>query len=282
MTAFDIGRLTRLELGYVGETETREIQIDVSEWLERWPGGGIAIDVLRPGRKAYYLADTEVEDGTLTWTVTYTDVAAAGRGLAQISIYDFATGKVYKSRTVETIIREAIDMEEDVDAPHPMDTWVARAVAAKEGAIAASREAEASAEAAQTAEAGAAASRDTATEAAEAAQAAAADAAKSRDTATDAAGDAQADATAAAASSTTATAAAGTAKASAEQAVEARAAAEDAAARAEEDAGAAEQSNGKAQTAAKTATNAAATAEAYRDSAKTAAGTAQTAANIWA
>lgn len=164
MQPYEIGRLTRLELGYVGETGTREILIDMTEWLERWPDGNIAVDVLKPGRKEYYLADTMVEDGILTWTVTYADVAKAGRGMAQISLYDFATGKVYKSRCVETIIKASADMEEDLEAPHPMDTWVARAVAAKEEAIEAS-------EAAMAAEQGAEANAE---EAAGHAQAAAA------------------------------------------------------------------------------------------------------------
>lgn len=139
---FEIGHLSRLELGYVGESGSREIQIDMREWLERWPDGGIAVDVLKPGRKEYYLADTKVKDGILTWYVTETDVAKAGRGLAQIRIYDFRAGTVYMSRVVETIIRSSIDMEEDLEAPHPMDTWVARAVEAKEGALNAEKSAE--------------------------------------------------------------------------------------------------------------------------------------------
>lgn len=146
VTPFEIGRLTRLELGYVGETESRVIRIDMSEWLERWPDGAVAIDVLKPGRKEYYLADTEVTDGILEWTLSYTDVSIAGRGLAQVSIYEFSTGKVYKSRTVETIIKASADMEEDLEAPHPMDTWVARAVAAKEEALAAADDAAMSAD----------------------------------------------------------------------------------------------------------------------------------------
>lgn len=162
MTPFEIGRLTRLELGYVGENNSREIQIDMNEWLERWPDGKIAVDVLKPGRKEYYLADTTVEDGILTWTVSYTDVAAAGRGMAQISIHDFGTGRVYKSRTVETIIKASADMEEDLEAPHPMDTWVARAVEAKEGALAAGAVAEEQARAATNAAAEAAESANAA------------------------------------------------------------------------------------------------------------------------
>lgn len=170
MQPFEIGRLTRLDLGYVGETGSREIQIDMSEWLERWPDGKIAVDVLKPGRKEYYLADTTVEDGILTWTVTYADVAKAGRGMVQISIYDFESGTVYKSRCVETIIRESADMAEDLEAPHPMETWVARAVEAKEGALEAAVAAAQSASVAKAAETVVVEARDRAEAAAAAAE----------------------------------------------------------------------------------------------------------------
>lgn len=220
METFEIGRLARLELGYVGETESREICIDMSDWLKRWPGAGIAVDVLKPDREEYYLAPTEVEDGILRWVVTDSDVDQAGRGMAQIRMYDFETGKVYKSRTVETIIRASIDMEEDVNAPHPMDTWVARAVEAKEGAIAASNEAAASAEEAQAAAEAAEASGNEATAAAETAKAEAQAAEAASGTAEAAARDAQAAVQEAEAAGSTATEAAATAQ-EASQAAEA-------------------------------------------------------------
>lgn len=201
MDAFEIGRLARLELGYVGETGSREIRIDMTEWLQRWPGAAVAVDVLKPDREEYYLAPTDVEDGILCWVVTDSDVDQAGRGMAQIRMYDFETGKVYKSRTVETIIRASIDMAEDVSAPHPMDTWVARAVEAKEGAIAARDEAVAANESATAA-------RDEAVEAAGTATAAAEAAEESGSAAATAAGTAQDAATAAATAGSAATAAA--------------------------------------------------------------------------
>lgn len=220
MQPFEIGRLTRLELGYVGETESREIQIDMSEWLERWPDGKIAVDVLKPGRKEYYLADTTVEDGILTWTVKYTDVAKAGRGMAQISIYDFGSGKVYKSRCVETIIRESADMAEDLEAPHPMDTWVARAVEAKAGALEAATSAAGSAAAATGAVEKVEDARDRAESAAEAAENSETIAASASENATTKAAEASASATAAGNHASDAEAAAATAEGKAAEATE--------------------------------------------------------------
>lgn len=127
-TPIEIGQLTRLELGYVGETGSRDIQVDMTTWLDRWPEGAIAILVRRPVTdEVFYLAATEVEGSILTWTVTETDVAVAGRGMAQISIYDQDSRAVYKSRTVQTIIKASIDETLDEDASDPMDTWVAHA-----------------------------------------------------------------------------------------------------------------------------------------------------------
>lgn len=232
MEAFEIGRLARLELGYVGETESREICIDMTDWLKRWPGAAIAVDVLKPDREEYYLAPTEVEDGILRWVVTDSDVDQAGRGMAQIRMYDFETGKVYKSRTVETIIRASIDMEEDLSAPHPMDTWVARAVEAKESAIAAQEAAEDARDAATTAAA-------EAQDSAEAAEDAATRAVEAADAAQELAAAAEGNAKTAAAAAETATAAAEAAEGSAERAEAESAAAADKAAAAQESAQAA-------------------------------------------
>lgn len=232
MEAFEIGRLARLELGYVGETESREICIDMTDWLKRWPGAAIAVDVLKPDREEYYLAPTEVEDGILRWVVTDSDVDQAGRGMAQIRMYDFETGKVYKSRTVETIIRASIDMEEDLSAPHPMDTWVARAVEAKENAIAAQEAAEDARDAATTAAA-------EAQDSAEAAEDAATRAVEAADAAQELAAAAEGNAKTAAAAATTATAAAEAAEGSADRAEAESAAAADKAAAAQESAQAA-------------------------------------------
>lgn len=169
---FEIGRLTRLDLGVVGENDTREIQIDVSEWLEKWPEAAIVIDVQKPD-ESYYPAATDVENGVLKWRVMASDVQIAGRGIAQIRAMDFQTRKIYKSRVVQTIIKESIDEKVDEDAPDPFETWVAQSVEAmhntqnaRNEAQAAAGAAEASAEAASENEKEAEAAKQIAVEAA--------------------------------------------------------------------------------------------------------------------
>ena len=102
-----IGLLTSLLLGYVGENGTRTIEIDVSEWLQRWPTAEIVVHILRPD-KYPYLPVPKVTDGILRWTVDRSEVEVRGRGLAYISAIDLKTHTEYKSRVVQTIIAGSI------------------------------------------------------------------------------------------------------------------------------------------------------------------------------
>ena len=89
-----IGLLTSLPLGYVGEGGTRTLEIDVSEWLNRWPTAEIVVHVLRPD-KYPNLPVTTVENGVLKWTVQRDEVAVRGRGKAFISAINKVTGDEY-------------------------------------------------------------------------------------------------------------------------------------------------------------------------------------------
>lgn len=134
----EIGRLARLELGYVGETNSRVIEIDVSEWLERWPDAIIVAWHERPDKYGYW-ANTSEEDGILSWTIHSGDVAVAGEGFLQVrAIMPKGDGKIYKSRVVRT--RTYASLEEwmnDPDAPDPMEAWANVAAVARAEAVAA-------------------------------------------------------------------------------------------------------------------------------------------------
>lgn len=136
-----IGLLTSLPLGYVGEGGTRTIEIDVSEWLNRWPTAEIVVHVLRPD-KYPYLPVTTVEDGVLKWTVQRDEVAVRGRGKAFISAINKVTGDEYKSRVVQTIIAGTIEEFESVEAGDPAKGWVQQVLDARDEAVDAARRAE--------------------------------------------------------------------------------------------------------------------------------------------
>ena len=53
---FEIGKLPSLDLGYQGENKVRTIDIDMTAWLEEYPGSKVALMVKRPDEDVYYPA----------------------------------------------------------------------------------------------------------------------------------------------------------------------------------------------------------------------------------
>lgn len=121
---YEIGRLTRLDLGYQGESDTRVIKIDVSAWMERFPEATIVVQVLRPDGKKY-LRSSKPVDGVMTWVIDKDEVSVPGYGMAQIAAINLDTGEHYRSRVVETIIKESLqEFLEDLEPGDPMNSWV--------------------------------------------------------------------------------------------------------------------------------------------------------------
>ena len=130
---FEIGQLTRLPLGYVGESNTRRIEIDMSAWLEDFPGATIVAEVVRPDLTKY-IAATDMENGILKWVVNPGEVRIAGKGFAQIAAIDLDTGNQYRSRVVQTIVADSLDefTTEVLDDIDPANAWVNRVLKAAE------------------------------------------------------------------------------------------------------------------------------------------------------
>ncbi len=137
---FEISRLTRLELGYQGENRVRTIEIDVGEWLDKWPGAHIGILVQRPYEEDYYPAAV-VQDGRMVrWTLTRADVEIAGDGIAQVKLLTDADEEL-RSKIVRTQIHESMpgEMMDVPEAPaeeivNQTITAASNAQAAKAGA----------------------------------------------------------------------------------------------------------------------------------------------------
>lgn len=128
---FEIGKLTRLPLGYQGESNSRQLEIDVKEWLDKWPGAAVNIMVKRPGETEFYPAASEVEDGILIWVPTRADLLIAGKGVAQIILTDVNDVEL-RTRMVETIIEESIAGTEG-EAPEAMEGWLHEVLQAAQG-----------------------------------------------------------------------------------------------------------------------------------------------------
>lgn len=142
--AWKIGELTRLPLGYVGENGTRTISIDVSAWTNEYPSALIAIHVVRPHDRYKYFAGYTKSGGVINWTVYGAEVMYAGKGIAQITLYDPATKQEYKSRVVETVVAGSIDEfnQLTLDEYDPANKWANKVLEAAERAEASRVDAE--------------------------------------------------------------------------------------------------------------------------------------------
>ena len=141
---FEIGQLTRLPLGYVGESGTRTISIDMKAWLDEYPGALIMVQVIRPVDHYKYPAAYTKTDGVIHWTVDGSEVMYAGKGLAQIALYNPDTKQEYKSRVVGTIVAESLDGFNDImmENNDPASKWVNQVLEAANVASSAQEKAE--------------------------------------------------------------------------------------------------------------------------------------------
>ena len=125
--AIKIGQLTSIPLGYVGEQDTRTIRIDVRDWLNEYPGSLVMVQVVRPVDRYKYLAALTMENGIIAWTVGPGETDYAGKGLAQIVLYNPDTKQEYKSRVVGTLVGESLaGFNEALEASDPAKSWVDR------------------------------------------------------------------------------------------------------------------------------------------------------------
>ena len=127
---YTIGTLTRLPLGWQGESNSRPIDIDLSDWLVTWPDAAINMLVQRPGEEEFYPANTKIESGHLLWTPTRADVEIAGSGKLQIILTDDNDVEL-RSRVVETIIGHSLSGTVG-NAPDPAESWVHEVMQAAE------------------------------------------------------------------------------------------------------------------------------------------------------
>lgn len=130
---FEIGKLTKLNLGRQGENKARVVEIDVSAWLAEFPGASIGILVRRPNEKDFYPVDAKTKDNVTRWTINRSDVAVSGEGEAQIILTNSDDVEL-RSRVVATQIDKSMSGTE-TDAPPPQDTFVSKVILAADNAV---------------------------------------------------------------------------------------------------------------------------------------------------
>ena len=103
---FKINKLpATIDIGFTGEHQFREIQIDMTPWMELMPDGVPSIVHIRPGetKDDAYKAETTFINNILTWKISMSDLGSVeGRGIAQVWLED-VTGLTVNHRGKSTL-----------------------------------------------------------------------------------------------------------------------------------------------------------------------------------
>lgn len=171
-----INEITQLYLGIQGENRSREIRIDVSDWMVSHPNGSFSVWITRPGETIPQAtgATFDADEGVIIWQPTSTDTYVAGEGEAEIRMTEGSVIK--KTKRIRIGISGAVtgggsvlgsDWQSYIDE---VDRIKSLAVAASNTSVAASETAVQAKDDALEAQAEAEAARDAAEEARDAAQ----------------------------------------------------------------------------------------------------------------
>lgn len=196
---YEINHMPReIEIGFIGETNFRPIEINMSEWMKKAPGGVPSIVCIRPQETeedAYIAATTIDENNILKWTPTEADLGThEGYGEIQIWLEKEVNGTVQKrgkSVRVKTRVNYAI-ASASAQVPAGQQGWMDQMTALKdivvdaaagiEGNVQSAAESAQQAGASQQAAAGSAAAAATSAQQAAASQSAAAGSATAANT----------------------------------------------------------------------------------------------------
>ncbi len=140
-----------INIGLMGEQYARTAEIDVAEYLEKWPGTAPQLFVIRPGETAPYIAAASLDSTgeKLVWSVNAYDTEKRGMGRAQILFAKTEDDDIIilgKSPVMAVCVGDALEGTEDADAPDPYDTWAAVIASYASTAYAAQLAAEAAAD----------------------------------------------------------------------------------------------------------------------------------------
>ncbi len=91
----------KLTLGRMTEKGVKEVRIDCSEWLEKWPTLRLSLWVTPP-RGAAYKPTVSRSGKEVVWLINDTDTASTGHGT--VEVVGEANGVRKLSQIIETII----------------------------------------------------------------------------------------------------------------------------------------------------------------------------------
>lgn len=118
---YDVTKGGYILLGRCGENLARTVEIDVSEYLKKYPGAAASPLHRRHGESGIYPVAVELRDGCLVWQPTSADTAIAGSGEAEVRVT--VDGVLAKSKMLSTMVDKSLTGQE-TDAPEPGRDWV--------------------------------------------------------------------------------------------------------------------------------------------------------------
>lgn len=118
-----------IQIGYQGENDAREIEIDIRPLVRAWPELTPVLLVKRPGENELYPVTSRTENGMMIWTPTAADTEKNGRGECVIHMID-SDGRVGKSRTMTTVIERSPAGDMHSEPPEAARPWVDEVLAA--------------------------------------------------------------------------------------------------------------------------------------------------------
>ena len=115
-----VEKISTLFIGYTGENMAEKFSFDFSNWAKNYGQGEILLALKRPNDTVPYPVNLEVKDNVATWTVTSTDVAFEGRGIAEIV---YKVGEIVKKSAKFKLYIEN-SLADATGVPESGDTWL--------------------------------------------------------------------------------------------------------------------------------------------------------------
>jgi len=156
---YQIGKMPgSIDIGYIGETNFRKIEIDMKAWMKDTPDGVPCIVHIRPGetQSDAYVANTsfDTEKDILTWEITEADIGPLeGEGLMQVWLEVYEDDEVVKrgkSINVITKVTASVD-DPSQTVPSAQESMLEQMASLKNQTVTAKEAAEDAQEAAEDA-----------------------------------------------------------------------------------------------------------------------------------
>ena len=127
-----VDNLYYIFVGVQGENMARQIKMDVSDWMEKYPNATIYI-LFKPYNAQYATpVATTYEDGILTWTPSTADTSVPGTGYAEVRLMYAQDDVVMKSRVLPAIVENSASGLDGAEVPSPFEEWTNQILAAAE------------------------------------------------------------------------------------------------------------------------------------------------------